>query len=108
MKQSSQQFLHKFHHHLCHNYLIDWPIFFLDLDSGCNYCGVQILSLDTHARVTVVILCVCQSAWYHANSHIPLQSQALYSSLLAFTAMHYVKFAENLSFGRYGVICQPR
>ena len=56
-----------------------------------------------------VYLCVC----YHASGYIPglymyVQSEVAYSFLYAFKDMHCVDFAEDVSFGRYGIICLPR
>ena len=53
-----------------------------------------------------VCLCVC----YRASGYIPglyVQSEAAYSFLQAFKDIYCVDFAENVSFGRYGVICLP-
>ena len=60
-------------------------------------------------RFVCVCLCVC----YHASGYIPglyVQSEAAYSFLLAFKDIHAycVDFTENISFGRYGIICLPQ
>ena len=54
--------------------------------------------------------CVYLSVCYHASGYIPslyVQSEAAYSFLYAFKGMYCVDFAENVSFGRYGVIYLP-
>ena len=39
----SQQFHHRFYHH--HNFILSWPTFFVDWDSGCNNIRKQRLEI---------------------------------------------------------------
>ena len=59
-------------------------------------------------RVTVVVLCVCLSVYYHKISCLPrlyVANKVLQGSLWCFQRFYRLAFPENALFKSYGVIC---